>query len=490
MRCHHGLHLVLIDQHDARAAHWGVSVSCLHQLPAGRVERVRAVPAFEFFRQAHVKNVGSAAVVKTHFIDLARIHKCNAVALGNILRMRLRASQCIAARRGREIVRTLGDFKPRQVPAHRAIFERVDRVFQACVTQALCADDGARAPGAIDHNGGFFGGHQTGYAIHQLSARAIACPGDAHHLVFIHRARINDDHVAAFVLPLLEHFGINTRCVVFMLDHLAKRFGRHEGAGEHLVTRCRPSLDATLQHREIEVAVVAQHLGGTLREVVAVDFCRVVHQNDAHVAARQQSRRLQLQRGKRQVGSREQVALGEYATVTHVDQGQLFAIGQHGAQGTRTHVGRIEFRLGHKALELPGLDSGEKYALGELRKRTPVEVQVQSGTFRGDGNRMKIVRQKTHRVALFASELPALGKLATKLDTAVVYTLVADIVFVARNPRKYGPRRVVVRRHSLAWLAGGGVERVAPIMVHRQFVNRAVLGGTNTEVLQGEQLGL
>ena len=40
-RRHHGAHLVVVDQHDARAERAGILVGRLHQLPAGRRDRAR-----------------------------------------------------------------------------------------------------------------------------------------------------------------------------------------------------------------------------------------------------------------------------------------------------------------------------------------------------------------------------------------------------------------------------------------------------------------
>ncbi len=129
--CHHRrTDPFCIEQHQPRAAHADVLVGGLHQLAARRVLRAGEGLRGEFFGRAHVAQEGGA-----HGVGAARRTVCAPVTCGTLKRV---ASALRGAARGVEIARrgvvrisgraAVFEREVVQIPALRAVFERVDRI--------------------------------------------------------------------------------------------------------------------------------------------------------------------------------------------------------------------------------------------------------------------------------------------------------------------------------------------------------------------------
>ena len=117
-----------------------------------------------------------------------------------------------------------------------------------------------------------------------------------------------------------------------VLDVLAERLARHVDAGEQLEARLFPGRHAAVENGQIGVAGAGQHVGGALRQAVAV-----VDQHDARGVAWHQARKAQLQAAERHIARPQQMALREGQLLAHVDQRQLLAVGEHGAERLGGH---------------------------------------------------------------------------------------------------------------------------------------------------------
>ena len=119
-----------------------------------------------------------------------------------------------------------------EMPAHRAVLERRDRVGDARVDEALRANDGARPSRAVHDDNSLRIGCNVVNPQRQLRARHIGRGGNIHAVVLLERPRVDDHHVASLIEHRLDLGRGKSRGFVGMLDKLAKRLARHVDAGK------------------------------------------------------------------------------------------------------------------------------------------------------------------------------------------------------------------------------------------------------------------
>ena len=109
----------------------------------------------------------------------------------------------------------------RQRPAYGAVAQRRHPVRHARIAQRLRADDAARATGAIDDDGGGRIWRDGACAQRQLGAGHADAAGDAHGLVFVVAARIEDDDVGLRIDQRLHFLGLEERRMGKLLHQFA-----------------------------------------------------------------------------------------------------------------------------------------------------------------------------------------------------------------------------------------------------------------------------
>ena len=188
--------------------------------------------------------------------------------VGNLVGESLRPLEPFGRGRRQRLFAPTRQFEARQFPAHRAVFERQDRVRQPGVAQRLRADDAARPPGAIDDNEGVGRRHPVGHAIDQLGAGTVERAGDAHIAEFADRPAVDDQHLFAGIESSLQFGGGDVRRLAAVLHELAERLAWHIDAGEELIAGGGPTPRAAGHNCDIAVAHTRQRRRGTLGEIL------------------------------------------------------------------------------------------------------------------------------------------------------------------------------------------------------------------------------
>ena len=232
---------------------------------------------------------------------------------------------------GRRIVAAARQFEPGQFPAHRAVFERHDRVREPGIAQRLGADDAARAPGAVDDDEALWRLQPVGHAIDQLGARAVERAGDAHVAEFGQGPAVDDQHLLAGIEPPLQLGGGDMRRLAAMLDELAKRLARHVDPGEQLGPGSAPAARPARHDREIAIAHRGKSGGGAFGEILPIQCARAaIQDDDPRGFARHQLADHQLKPGERhRIGEKRVALLGEDALFADIDERDLGAVAQH-----------------------------------------------------------------------------------------------------------------------------------------------------------------
>ena len=185
-RGHRRAHRFAVEQHQARAAQGHPVVGRLDQLAARRVHRRRHAVAFELLGRAHVEKIGGAVGFAEPSGHVFRRRETGAPGFGQLARA---CSHVVEAgpvdSLGIAPGRATFQFEPGQEPALGAVLQRLDRVRHAEVDQSLSADNGARAPGAVDHDPGLGIGRERGGAQGELAVGTAQPAGHVHLVEFL-----------------------------------------------------------------------------------------------------------------------------------------------------------------------------------------------------------------------------------------------------------------------------------------------------------------
>ena len=231
----------------------------------------------------------------------------------------------------------------RQIPALRAVLQRIDGVGHAQVDERLRADDAARAAGTIDHDGGVRVARQRVGAQGQLAVGAADAAGNAHLLVLAVGPAVQHDQVVATALALGQLGGADARGVENLFGQFAKGLARHVDPGEGRIAVALPLRDAAGEAIDPRVAQGAQRCRRTRGDVVLATF---VIDHHAHVAARRQARDVGLEPAERHGRRIEQMGLAILAVFAHVQQRNLAAVVQPALEGVRVDIGQFQVGMG------------------------------------------------------------------------------------------------------------------------------------------------
>ena len=322
-RRHVGPYAIIIDQHQACAAHTGEVVGFLHQLAAGCGTGSGQVTGFEFFRGAYVEQVSAAArflLPALHVCQRGTAHPrfighATGIAGGNL-------PMLFAG--WRELARlTVLQFLTGQGPANGAVAQGRHRVGDAGVDQRLRADDAAGAAGAVDDDARGRVRCQLPGAQHQFGARYADAGGNAHGLVFIEAPGIEHYHVGVVVEQCLDFLCRKRRRVALAFHQFAEGFAWHIDVDEQLATGVAPTVQSVFKQADIEVAQVLQALSGDARQTFAI----VV---DGHLGIAPWNPRVHLQLKFRQgnIGREQRVRFGKGCFFAHIHQCQFFTVQQ------------------------------------------------------------------------------------------------------------------------------------------------------------------
>ena len=134
---HHRAHAVVIDQHDAGVARRHIDVGGLHELAARRRARHREMSGLVLLGAAHVEDIERALVgFALETGQRGVVDALDAETLGDLVGERARLGQPLGRGRRQRILAPARQIEPGQLPPHRAVFERHDRVREAGVAQA------------------------------------------------------------------------------------------------------------------------------------------------------------------------------------------------------------------------------------------------------------------------------------------------------------------------------------------------------------------
>ncbi len=317
----------------------------LHQLTTGRVLGTWPMAGRELLRRAHVEDQGRSRIILQPACQRLRINRFNPMSAGHRLRTGLGPGQSGWSGRGRHPGFAVGQLKARQLPAHGAVLECIDRVAQPGVDQGLRADDAARAAGAIDDDDRVLVGHLVMHAIDEFGARTVDTARYAHAPEFIERSGVEDDQLVATRLHRLDLGGGQSRRLIPMFDKLAKGLGRYIDAGVDLEAGLLPGARAAREHADHGIARCLQHAGRRLDEMVIIGRAR--GQDNRDRPARQPRAHQQFETAGRNAAGMKQVPGRECSLLAHVDQRNFLIGGQQIAQGLRADpVHRRQGRTG------------------------------------------------------------------------------------------------------------------------------------------------
>ena len=242
--------------------------------------------------------------------------------------------------------RAVVQFLAGQLPADRAIAQRRHRVRNSGVDQRLRANDAPRAARAIDDHLRRRVRGQLANPQHQFGTGQARGRGNAHGLIFVEAARVDDHHVG-FAVNQRLHLGCGQRRrVTFRLHQFTERLARHVHVTKDLTACSDPCGQTTIQQRDVGVAKFPQSGRRAWGQILAIVLA--VH-DDARVAARDARPGFELELRQRKVGRPQRMLLRIGVFLAHVDQGDLGAVQQcltHSQAGCR----RKRLNFSHDAM--------------------------------------------------------------------------------------------------------------------------------------------
>ncbi|MEZ5261771.1 MAG: hypothetical protein R2755_08340 [Acidimicrobiales bacterium] len=214
----------VVHQHHPGAEHADVLVGGLHDLPARCVAGGGVVAGGVLLGGAHVEQERGARRVGQPGLHGGVVDRADAEPLHDPVPGGGGGGQTGGGGVGGVGGLAVGEREPGQLPAHRAVLQRQDRVGDAGVAQRLGADDRAGAAGAVHHHGGVGIGGDVVVPVHQLGTRAVNTAGYGHAAELPHRAGVQDDQPLPGGLAGGE-VGGGMGGVLALLDPLAERLG-------------------------------------------------------------------------------------------------------------------------------------------------------------------------------------------------------------------------------------------------------------------------
>ncbi len=252
------------------------------------------------------------------------LHKCRNVVLRNVV--------------GIAAARAVFELQIFEVPALRAVFERVDGIGNAKIDQRLRADNAAGAAGAVDHDGGVRPRRERMSAQRQFAVGAADAARDAHLLVFRKRTAVQHDQVVAAALTFGQFAGADAGGVENLFGQFAEGLAGHVDARECRVAITLPLRQPARQSVHVCVAQRGQCARSTRRSVV---IAAVVVDDNAHATTRRKTHDVDFEPAVRHRRGVEEMGLAILAMFAHVQQRDLAAIVQPLLERMRIDAGGL-----------------------------------------------------------------------------------------------------------------------------------------------------
>jgi hypothetical protein len=179
-------------------------------------------------------------------------------------------------------------FVPGQLPAHRAVLERDDRVRQAHAAKRFRADEAARAAAAVDDDRDVGIWREVGDTQHQLGARNAPRAGDAAARILFRRPRVDNDHPLATIDACLQLRTRDLGRAVLVQRLLAEHLARHVETLHHPSAARAPRDETAVEDAHVAIAHLRERLGRKRGDasVLVVDDDRRLQRGDEHRHAR------------------------------------------------------------------------------------------------------------------------------------------------------------------------------------------------------------